>query len=179
MSQASIDFYRADQPVQVLSMVVRDSGGRQRTIKIDKDEVQAEAVYDPASAMRVLLAEHSAELYSNKEHFIVMTLNTRRQLINSRIISVGTLDSALVHPREVFIECVKDSASALLIAHNHPSGDPTPSNEDLALTKRLEKCARLLGFTLLDHLIVGKRGVVSLREKGQLFADTALRDHSF
>lgn len=100
-----------------------------------------------------------------KEHFHALYLDTRRHLIASETISVGTLDSSLVHPREVFRPAFAHAASAILVAHNHPSGDPEPSVEDLVLTRRLDKAAKLLGFVLLDHLVVAKRGFVSLRER--------------
>ncbi len=100
-----------------------------------------------------------------KEHFHALFLDTRRHLIAAETISVGTLDSSLVHPREVFRPALLHKSSALLVAHNHPSGDPEPSAEDLALTRRLDKAARLLGLSLLDHLVVARRGYVSLRER--------------
>lgn len=104
-------------------------------------------------------------LNERKEHFHALYLNTRRHLIASETISIGTLDTSLVHPREVFRPALTHSASAVLVAHNHPSGDPEPSIEDMILTRRLDQAATLLGFSFLDHLIVAKRGVVSLRER--------------
>jgi DNA repair protein RadC len=100
-----------------------------------------------------------------KEHFHALYLDTRRFLIAAETVSVGTLDSSLVHPREVYRPALLHAASAVLVAHNHPSGDPEPSAEDLALTRRLDKAARLLGLSLLDHLVVARRGFVSLRER--------------
>lgn len=112
-----------------------------------------------------------------REHFQVLYLDTRRRLLRSETISIGTLNASLVHPREVFRTAFLESAQGLLVAHNHPSGDPEPSTEDLALTRRLAKIADLLGFTLVDHLIVAGNSWVSIRqleaEKGwdsELFA---------
>ncbi len=112
-----------------------------------------------------------------KEVFQALFLDSRRRLIESQTISVGTLDSSLVHPREVFRPAIRLGASAVLVAHNHPSGDPEPSAEDIALTHRLDKAAGLLGITLLDHLVIGSHDFVSLRERqarghfgGELFA---------
>lgn len=105
--------------------------------------------------------------HQSKEHFHALYLDTRRHLIASETVSVGTLDTSLVHPREVFRPAIAHRASAVLVAHNHPSGDPEPSAEDLALTRRLDQAARLLGLVLLDHLVVARRGVVSLRERQQ------------
>lgn len=100
-----------------------------------------------------------------RERFQVLYLDTRRRLISSQTLSLGTLEASLVHPREVFRPAVKLGASAILVAHNHPSGDPEPSAEDLALTSRLDRAARLLGFHLLDHLVIGADDWVSLRQK--------------
>ncbi len=119
------------------------------------------AIAEPRDALPHLLWM----VQEKREHFHALYVDTRRQLIAEETISVGTLDSSLVHPREVFRPAFLHSASAVLVAHNHPSGDPEPSAEDLALTRRLDQAARLLGFTLLDHLVVAKRGIVSLRER--------------
>lgn len=100
-----------------------------------------------------------------KEHFQALYLDSRRRLICSETISVGTLDASLVHPREVFRPAIRHSAAAVLVAHNHPSGDPEPSAEDMALTSRLDRAGRLLGLPLIDHLIIGKGEWVSLRER--------------
>lgn len=118
-------------------------------------------IHEPRDALDHLLWMQTLQ----KEHFHALYLDTRRHLIAAETISIGTLDSSLVHPREVFRPAVAHSASAVLVAHNHPSGDPEPSAEDLALTRRLDKAARLLGFSLLDHLVVARRGYVSLRER--------------
>lgn len=100
-----------------------------------------------------------------RERFHVLYLDSRRRLLASNTVSLGTLDSSLVHPREVFREAIELNASALLVAHNHPSGDPEPSPDDLALTARLSRAARLLGFVLVDHLIIGGKDWISLREQ--------------
>lgn len=101
----------------------------------------------------------------DREHFQALFLDSRRRLISSATISVGTLDSSLVHPREVFRPAIQARASAVLVAHNHPSGDPEPSAEDMALTSRLDKAGRLLGLPLVDHLVIGNHEWVSLRER--------------
>lgn len=99
-----------------------------------------------------------------KEHFHALFLDTRRRLITSDTISIGTLDASLVHPREVFRPAIRCGASAVIVAHNHPSGNAEPSPEDLALTHRLIKAGHLLGLSLLDHLVVGAKEVISIRE---------------
>lgn len=103
-----------------------------------------------------------------KEHFILLLLDSRHRLIRAAEISVGTLDMSIVHPRETFREAISAGAAAILLAHNHPSGDPAPSAEDLELTRRLMEAGRLLGIPVLDHLIVGSRQTLSLRQGGFL-----------
>lgn len=103
-----------------------------------------------------------------KEHFILLLLDSRHRLIKVASVSVGSLDMSVVHPRETFREAIQASAAAILLAHNHPSGDPTPSPEDLELTRRLIKAGELLGIPVLDHLIVGSGEPVSLRDRGFL-----------
>jgi DNA repair protein RadC len=100
-----------------------------------------------------------------EEHFRVLCLDTRNQVLSQRDVSIGTLNASLVHPREVFREAIASSAAAVIVMHNHPSGDPTPSKEDLALTTRLVEAGALLGIPVLDHLIIGERHV-SLKERG-------------
>lgn len=100
-----------------------------------------------------------------RERFQVLYLDSRRRLLDSRTVSIGTLEASLVHPREVFRPAIEISASAILVAHNHPSGDPEPSPEDVALTGRLDRAARLLGFHLVDHMVIGRMDWVSLRQR--------------
>ena len=89
-----------------------------------------------------------------QEHFVVVCLNTRDTVITTKTVSVGTLDSTLVHPREVFRHAIKVNAARVILAHNHPSGDPTPSDEDLKMTERLVECGWLLGIYVLDHVVL-------------------------
>lgn len=101
-----------------------------------------------------------------KEHFIALLLDTKGGVFRQRTVSVGDLSSSVVHPREVFVEAVRHSAASLIVAHNHPSGDPTPSPEDAAVTRRLQEAGELLGIDLLDHVVIGDNRWMSLREKG-------------
>lgn len=101
-----------------------------------------------------------------REEFRVLLLNTRNQVLAARTISTGTLNASLVHPREVFREAIARASNSLICAHNHPSGDPTPSEDDLALTRRLVEAGRLIDIEVLDHVIIGDGRSVSLREKG-------------
>jgi DNA repair protein RadC len=112
-----------------------------------------------------LLAQYIGE--SDREVFAVALLTVRHRLLGLHTVSVGCLTSSLVHPREVFKPAILAGSAALLLAHNHPSGDPEPSAEDIALTRRLTAAGQLLGIEILDHLILGEAGrFVSLRERG-------------
>lgn len=103
-----------------------------------------------------------------KEYFEVICLNTKNKVAAISTVSIGTLNSSPVHPREIFtVACLANSA-AIILVHNHPSGDPTPSKEDLDVTKRLSEAGKLIGIEVFDHLIVGDGRYVSLKEKGVL-----------
>lgn len=104
----------------------------------------------------------------DQEHFIALFLNTKNQIIHSQTIFIGTLNSSVVHPREIFREAVRRSSASIIVAHNHPSGDPTPSPEDINVTKRLVKAGKIMGIEVLDHLVIGDGRFISLKEKGHL-----------
>lgn len=104
----------------------------------------------------------------NQEHLIVLFLNTKNEIVHKQTIFVGSLNSSIVHPREIFREAVKRSAASIICAHNHPSGDPTPSKEDIQVTRRLVDSGKMIGIQLLDHIIIGNRKFISLKEKGYL-----------
>ncbi|KRM07898.1 DNA repair protein [Liquorilactobacillus ghanensis DSM 18630] len=103
-----------------------------------------------------------------QEILIVLLLDTKNQVMARKILFKGTLDAATVHPREIFNYALHYPTARIIVAHNHPSGDPTPSTNDLRLTKRLEQCGQLLGIALLDHLIIGSNEYLSLREQEAL-----------
>ena len=102
---------------------------------------------------------------AQQEHFLVLLLNARHEVMAKETISVGSLNASIVHPREVFNPAVIQRAASIVLAHNHPSGDPEPSEEDLSITRRLVECGQLLGIEVLDHVIIASRGVVSLRAR--------------
>lgn len=104
--------------------------------------------------------------HTTKEHFVSLLLDTKNRVIRKMTVSVGTLDTSVVHPREVFRDAIAASAASVIVAHNHPSGDPTPSPEDRKVTARLVEAGRLLGIDVLDHIIVGDGRHVSLKEQG-------------
>ncbi len=101
-----------------------------------------------------------------KEHFVIFYLDSRNQEIKREIISVGSLNANLVHPREVFEPAVKNLAAQVILTHNHPSGDSDPSEEDIGLNKRLVEAGRILGIEVIDHIIITKSGYLSFKEKG-------------
>ena len=107
--------------------------------------------------------------YVQQEEFHVLLLSTKHQVLASCCVAVGTMDAALVDPRKVFQEALRHQAAALILAHNHPSGDPSPSKEDIALTLRLAEAGKLLELPVLDHIIIGDGRFVSLKEKGLLY----------
>ena len=104
------------------------------------------------------------------EHFDVIGLSTKNHVIFRENISIGSLNASLVHPREAFKRLIKCSCAACILVHNHPSGDTTPSDEDILLTKQLVKCGKVIGIEVLDHIIVGADGggYVSLKEQGRM-----------
>ncbi|MGA9289048.1 MAG: DNA repair protein RadC [Anaerobacillus sp.] len=104
--------------------------------------------------------------FLSQEHFVCLYLNTKNQVLHRQTVFVGSLNASIVHPREVFREAFRRSAASLICFHNHPSGDPTPSREDIEVTKRLSECGKMLGIEMLDHIIIGDQKFISLKEKG-------------
>ena len=102
----------------------------------------------------------------DREHFVVLALDARNRPIGAHTVSVGSLSAAIVHPREVFKFAILANAAAVILAHNHPSGDCAPSTDDVELTKRLVGAGELLGIAVLDHVVVAEGGFISLREAG-------------
>ena len=102
---------------------------------------------------------------NKKEHFVVFYLDNRNQEIKREIISIGTLNANLVHPREVFEPAIAHSAAQIIVAHNHPSGDPEPSEDDIIINKKLVEAGKILGIELLDHIIIVKQGYISFKDK--------------
>jgi DNA repair protein RadC len=102
----------------------------------------------------------------SREVFRVALLDAQNGLLRDVIVSEGTLSASLVHPREVFKPAILESAASVILLHNHPSGDPTPSREDVRLTRQLVECARLLDLRVHDHVVIGRGRYVSLAERG-------------
>ncbi len=120
----------------------------------------------PHDAAR-LLADYLDE--QDREHFVVLISDTKHQVQAIHTVAVGSLNACIVHPREVFKPAVLNNAAAIVVCHNHPSGDPAPSQEDIDVTKRLVEAGQILGIEVLDHIILGANNqYVSLREKGHM-----------
>ncbi|MDF2713936.1 MAG: repair protein RadC [Paenibacillus sp.] len=104
--------------------------------------------------------------YLQKEHFVCLFLNTKNHVIGQETLSIGSLNASIVHPREVFLAAIKRSSASIICVHNHPSGDPTPSPEDIDITRRLVEAGSVIGIDVLDHVIIGDLTSVSLKELG-------------
>ncbi|MDR7481783.1 MAG: DNA repair protein RadC [Armatimonadota bacterium] len=111
----------------------------------------------------------------DREHFRAILLNTRHEVLEVAAVAVGGLDAAPIHPREVFKEAIRRSAAAVILVHNHPSGEPEPSADDLRITARLQQAGRVVGIEVLDHVIIGDGRFVSLRERGALGGESWVR----
>ena len=119
----------------------------------------------PEDVADLLLREMSS---LDREHFRAILLNTKNRILGIRTIAIGSLNASVVHAREVFKAAVAESAQAVVLVHNHPSGVPDPSEEDIVVTERLSEAGRILGIEVLDHIILGRQGFVSLRELGHV-----------
>lgn len=102
----------------------------------------------------------------DKEHFKAALLNTKNQILKVVTVSIGSLNASIVHPREILKPAISASAASIILVHNHPTGDPTPSSEDIEFTRRFAKCGELIGIQLLDHVIIGNNNFKSLKECG-------------
>jgi DNA repair protein RadC len=126
-------------------------------------EDSRQAIRSPQDAAELVMpALRDAKI----EHFTALFLNTKNEVLKSKNITKGSLDSSLIGPRELFREAISVNSASVVVAHNHPSGDPTPSREDIAVTKRLCESGNLVGIEVLDHIIVGDGRWVSLKERG-------------
>ena len=131
----------------------------------DAGERQKPMVKSPEDVVKIVKSQLKGK---KKEHFLVLCLDTRNRLINCKPVSMGSLDTSIVHPREVFKEAVSSSAASVIFVHNHPSGDPEPSKEDVELTKRLVKAGEIIGIDVLDHVVVCDITYLSLKAKNLL-----------
>lgn len=186
---------RRESAVHLAQRVLQDSGGLRRFAERSWDELTHIPGIGPAKALELqaslelgrrvarsrlpeaaLIAgpQDAADLLMEElrrlreEHFVVLFLNTKNRVIGRQTLSIGSLNASIVHPREVFRAAIRRSSASILCAHNHPSGDPTPSPEDKQLTRRLAEAGELVGIELLDHIVIGDNRFVSLKELGCL-----------
>lgn len=146
---------KATQLLAICELYRRFKNSKINQYKILKPEDIAELVMDELMVL-------------TQEVLLVITLDTKNKVLTKKEVFKGSLNSSLVHPREVFKEALMNSAASVVICHNHPSGDPTPSKEDVNITLRLKECGILMGIELLDHIIIGNNKFVSLKEKSIL-----------
>ncbi len=129
----------------------------------DRQVLNLTTIRSPEDAADFLMSDLSS---LKQEHFVVLYLNVKNQIIHRQTVFIGSLTASIVHPREIFREAVKRSTASIICAHNHPSGNPSPSPEDIEVTKRIKKAGHILGIELLDHVIIGDEQFISLKEKG-------------
>lgn len=144
--------------------------GRDKAIQIlTVSEIQKRN-YSEKKPAKITSAKDVYNLLKNKlknekkEHFYIVLLDTKNKIIKTKEISIGILDASIIHPREIFSEAIKALASRIILVHNHPSGDPTPSNEDIEITKKLIDVGELVGIEILDHVIIGNERYYSYEE---------------
>ena len=137
---------------------IRESSSRYYRIKDNPVITNANSAYEYLEPYR----------YQDKEHFIAITLDGASRVINAHIISIGTLNQSLVHPREVFYPAIKDKAAAIIVAHNHPSGQLSPSRADRQVTTRLKDAGKLIGIDVIDHIILTTEGYYSFQDEGEI-----------
>jgi DNA repair protein RadC len=132
-------------------------GRRVSCLKAEKSK----AINSAKDAANLLMPELSN---LKKEYFLGLFLDSRKKIIKKEVLSIGSLDSSIVHPREIFKTALEESAAAVIIANNHPSGDPEPSEEDIIISKQIAKAGSIIGIDVLDHIIIGDNKYVSLKE---------------
>lgn len=121
------------------------------------------AIKSPENAAALVMEEMR---HLDREHFWALLLNTKNQVLSREIVSIGTLNSSAIHPRELYKAAIRRSAAGVILVHNHPSGDPTPSQQDIDVTKRLIEAGNIIGINVLDHLVIGDNKFVSFKARG-------------
>lgn len=148
--------------VRAAQLIAAIEAGRRTLVRPRRDRTQ---ILTAADAAQLIVPQFGTQPV---EQFGVLLLDTKHRVLRMTRLSIGTLDASIVHPREVFRAAASGGAAALVLFHNHPSGDPTPSDDDVALTRRLIRAGDLMGITVLDHIVVAENRFVSLRERGDL-----------
>ncbi len=157
-----LESFRGVGPAKAVILKAALELGRRLATTPRRDAV---AVTSPRLAAELFMEQLR---YKKKEHFEILLLNTKNRVISREIISMGSLNASIVHPREIFNAPLRKSAAALILVHNHPSGDPSPSQEDLEITRRLAEAGNILGIAVRDHIIIGDGCYFSFKEKGLL-----------
>ena len=163
LARASFTELRAEKglgPAKTAQLKAALELGRRMLLIAPEDRF---VVRSPADVAQLLMAEMS---HLEQEHFRVLYLDTRNRLLDSETVYVGSLNASHIRVSEVFREAVKRNCASIIVVHNHPSGDPTPSPEDVEVTRQLVAAGNLLDIEVLDHLIIGQQRFVSLRERG-------------
>jgi DNA repair protein RadC len=165
LARASVDELRrirgigAARASQLLAAV---EAGRRTLVRSRRERPQ---IIEPRNAAEILIPQFGSK---RVEHFGVLLLDTKHRVMRTSVVSVGSLDTSVVHPREVFREATMVGAAAMVLFHNHPSGDPAPSDDDLALTLRLVRAGELMGISVIDHVFVAESLYHSMREQKNL-----------
>jgi DNA repair protein RadC len=165
LARASVDDLRQVPGIgraRAAQLVAAIEAGRRTLVRGRRDRAQ---IMTPRDAAALLLPQFGDR---SVEHFGVVLLDTKHRVLRSTLLSVGTLDASIVHPREVFREATRGGAAAIVLFHNHPSGDPTPSDDDVELTQRLVNAGHVMGIDVLDHLILAETRYCSLKEMKKL-----------
>lgn len=132
-------------------------------IRLSESRLHETVIRQPADLAQLLMPRFQL---LQQEEFVVILLDTKNKVLAVETVFRGSLNASIVHPREVFKLAIRRSAAAMLVAHNHPSGDPTPSREDIDVTRRLMEAGKIVGITVLDHVVFGDGKIVSMKEKG-------------
>ncbi|MGI6344869.1 MAG: RadC family protein [Bacillota bacterium] len=131
--------------------------------RIAENRFQQAVIRHPSDVEKLLMSRF---LQLDQEEFVIVLLDTKNQVLAIEGVFLGSLNASIVHPREVFKRAIRRSAAGMIVAHNHPSGDPTPSREDINVTRRLTEAGKIIGIEVLDHIIFGDGKTISLKEKG-------------
>lgn len=135
--------------------------------RISREKVSKIKIASPQTIAALLLEEMR---YLKKEVFKIVLLDTKNNVISINNVSIGCLDSTVVHPREVFKDAIKSSSAAIILVHNHPSGEVEPSKDDINITNRIIECGKIIGIKVLDHVIIGDGNYLSFKEKGYIYS---------